>query len=191
MKKIFSIFYLVLFLCGAVYSQNNSASAGFTKDPPGGKDITQDVVEAFCRKLLAELETDQKNYAKQSYLSYSLARNNVNRWLNYQFLELDSDINQSWFKKLNQFIQFFHDTKRSYDKSREVENSEFRVLNKKRFDAGVASFKKFMELKPPKPPPQRLEVLKRQKQEYLRAKKVEERKKNSGGKTRKLFDDEG
>ncbi|MFA6658129.1 MAG: hypothetical protein WCS25_00375 [Victivallaceae bacterium] len=108
--------------------------------------------------------------------------------MNYQFLELDSGIDRNWFKKLDQFIVFFHNTKRANDFSSDAADSEARALCKKRFEAGFANFKKFMELKPPKPPPQRLEVLKRRKEEYLKAKRAEERRKGNAGKKR-LFDD--
>jgi|GEM_PF-5610224 hypothetical protein len=187
MRKIFIIFSFLLFLCGAVYSQSSPSKKVSTKDSPTGSDFTRETVETFCRNLTAELEENQKNYKKQSYLSYSLHHKTIERWLNYQFLELDSEINLSWFRKLDEFIQFFYNTKRSYDKSSEAETSETKTLSKKRFDAGLENFKKFLEKDPPKPPAQRLEMLKRQKQEYLRTKKAQERKQS--GNTRKLFDD--
>lgn len=179
--------FIFVFGMISLYGQSKPV---MTKDSPVGGDLTGEVVKKFCDQVTKELDSTQKDFKKQSYQNYVLLSHQLNKWLHYQFLELDSDINRSWFNKVQEFLAFFYNTKKEYDRSLATENSETKALCKKRFDAGVANFKKFMELKPPKPPPQRLEVLKRQKQEYLRAKKVEERKKSSGGKTRKLFDDE-
>lgn len=183
--------FIVLFGMISLYGQGSQTRPVMVKDSPAGSDISEEVVKKFCAKLSGFLKSDSDNFKKSTYINYHYMHRNLSEWLNYQFLELDSGIDRNWFKKLDQFIIFFHNTKRANDFSSDAADSEAKALCKKRFDVGVANFKKFMEVKPPKPPPQRLEVLKRQKQEYLRAKKVEERKKNSGGKTRKLFDDEG
>ena len=192
MRYFFFIFLWMLLVQLPVFGQaaGNNRPPAKTNETSYG-DITPDRVKQFCDMLRKSLEDDLKDYPKVSYAKYSAYRRTLADWINYSFLELDSDIDISWFKKLHVYLKFCYNTKKEYDLSPFKAEAEQKVINKKRFEAGFANFKKFMEVKPPKPPPQRLEVLKRQKQEYLRARKVEERKKNSGGKTRKLFDDEG
>jgi len=172
----------------SLYGQRSQAKPVMTKDSPLGSDISEEVVKKFCSKLSDFLKSDSDNFKKSTYINYHYMHRDLSEWLNYQFLELDSGIDRNWFKKLDQFIVFFHNTKRANDFSSDAADSEARALCKKRFEAGFANFKKFMELKPPKPPPQRLEVLKRRKEEYLKAKRAEERRKGNAGKKR-LFDD--
>lgn len=185
MRYFLSFIIILVFSMVNLYGQAKPVMA---KDSPVGGDLTGEVVKKFCDQVTKELDNTQKDFKKQSYQNYVLLSHQLNKWLHYQFLELDSDINRSWFNKVQEFLVFFHNTKKTYDRSLDTANSKAKILNKNRFEAGVANFKKFMELKPPKPPPQRLEVLKRRKEEYLKAKRAEERRKGNAGKKR-LFDD--
>lgn len=179
--------FILVFLMITLYGQA-PARPVITKDSPVGGDLSEEVVKKFCDQIIKELDSTQSKFNKQSYQNYILLNHQLNKWLNYQFLELDSDINRDWFRKIGEFLVFFYNTKKAYDRSLEADTSEAKSLSKKRFDAGVENFKKFLEREPPKPPAQRLEILKRQKQEYHQVKRAAERKKS--GNTRKLFDDD-
>ncbi len=160
-----------------------------TKEPPMGNAVSPEIVEKFYENLVSIAEKDLENFATPSYMKYSSLHDDLVKLMNYQFLELDSEIELSWFKKVDDFISFFYKTKRTNDLGFQAADSPKKIENKKRFETGLANFKKFLEKEPPKPKLERLEVLKRQKQEYEREKRLKEKTqgKGSDGK-QKLFD---
>ncbi len=156
-----------------------------TKDSPTGGDITSEIAKEFANKLVNYAEEDLQNFGKPSYTRYTYLHNTMVKWLNYQFLEADSEIAISWFKKIDEFIVFFQNTKKDYDLGFQEAGSPEKQQLKQRFEKGLANLKGILEQVPPKTKPDRLEALKRQKQTYLREKKAAERAK-SGKQT--LFD---
>ena len=172
-----------------LYGQKAPAKAVITKDSPVGSDLSETVVQAFCDQIVKELDGTQEDFKKQSYQNYTIYSHQLNKWLNYQFLELDSDIDRSWFNKIQEFFVFFHKTKRAYDRSLEADTSKTKTLSKKNFEIGVASFKKFLKQKPPKANPQRVAYLKRVKEAYLKEKRAAERaKERASGSKKSLYD---
>lgn len=157
------------------------------KDSPTGRDIDETTVEGFIKRIQDYLNEDLKNYQKPSYMKYSFQLNELQKWLNYQFLEADTEIDISWFKKLHEFIDFFYKTKREYDLSSMPTKSKFKADNKNKFEIVAKRFDVLIK-KPTKANPQRVAYLKRRKEEYLKAKRAEERRKGNAGKKR-LFDD--
>ncbi len=189
MRYFLSFIIILVFSMVSLYGQKAPAKTVMTKDSPVGSDISETVVQAFCDQIVKELEGTQNDFKKQSYQNYTIYSHQLNKWMNYQFLELDSDIDRSWFNKIQEFFVFFHKTKRTYDRSLEADTSKAKTLSKKDFEVGVASFKKFLKLKPPKANPQRVAYLNREKKKYLEEKRAKERAKEraSGNKT-SLYD---
>ncbi len=175
---------ILCFLVGtSMLGQAASTKPVLVKESPTGDEITKEIVEGFCRKIVEYVEEDLDNPKKSSFLKYASISGDLKKWMNYQFLELDSGIDKSWFVKVDEFIAFFMKTKREYETSSELSDSKFKTTNKKRFEVGLERFKALID-KPTPAKKERLDILKLQKKEYQRQKEAAERAK--GGKPKKI-----
>lgn len=147
-----------------------------TKDSPAGGFIDQKMVESFVKKIQSCFDADLKNYQEVSYLKYSFRLDELQNWLNYQFLEADSGIDTGWFKQLYEYIRFFHETKREYDLSSLPEQSKFKTDNVIKFQGAIKNFDAFVN-KPTKANQARVNYLKREQKKYLDSKKATSKKK--------------
>lgn len=181
-----------LFICVCVFFAQvtlfGQAPVVKTKESGYG-DITPERVQQFCDMLKKTIEDDLKDYSKISYAKYNVHYRTLGSWINYSFLELDSDIDTSWFKKIHSYVRFCYTTKKKYDLS--PFNAEYKeqVTNKKLFEAAFENFKKFLKQKTPKANPQRVAYLKREKEKYLREKRAKERaEERASGSKKSLYD---
>ena len=150
-----------------------------TKDSPAGGFIDQKMVESFVKKIQSCFDADLKNYQEVSYLKYSFRLDELQNWLNYQFLEADSGIDTGWFKQLYEYVRFFHETKREHDLSSLPEDSKFRTDNKDKFEIGVKRFNVLIK-KPTRANQQRVNYQKREKEKYLKEKNAAAKNKAKG-----------
>lgn len=159
-----------------------------TKDSPTGRAIDQDAVGAFTKTIQDYLNEDLKNYPKSSYMKYSFSVDELQKWLNYQFLEADTEIDINWFKKLHEFVNFFYQTKLEHDLSPLAAKSKFKADNKNKFEIVAKRFDVLIK-KPVKANPQRVAYLKREQKKHFEEKRAKERAKEraSGNKT-SLYD---
>lgn len=179
-----------LFLVGCTFAQTTRATkAPLVKDSPTGNFIEKSTVKGFTETVIKFLEEDLDNYSKTSYLKYSGRLNELRKWMNYQFLIADSEIDLSWFKKVEEFLNFFHKTKKENDLSYEAADSKFKTDNKRKFETGVDRFKKLVE-KPTPANKDRVADLKQQQRAYLRQKAAAERAKKGQPKKISLGDDD-
>lgn len=151
-----------------------------TNYPPGDGlySVEREYILKFCKEVSEAMNNRIAGKKGISSSAFAAMTSQVTAWSNYRFIEVDTEIDISWFKSLAQFSDFFQKTLRRLESSRQPATHPDIQKLKKNLKIGAERFETLIN-NPPKAPEQRLTFLKREKKKFIEAEETRKKNKKS------------